>query len=570
MLFFLRGVFLASLLSAAGASQAMNAQEPVNALEPPTHGLGASMRILVETDALMDWRAAREALVQARPSPDAPPVHRFGIGHAPVWAYMVIDNPAGHALQRLLTINPTWTDEIDVHVIGPTGIRTSWHTGDARPGALYLDDALGYLLKHDFQPGRSEVLIRIATLDPMMLNVTLLTPEDQDRKARFERYSYGVLYGFVSALAVLNLLMYFGLGRSNSLYYALYLLSFVIVSLSYTGRGLVWLWPETPYVQRYVILFFMTAAACVGLKFAREFLELDTQTPALGKALRWTCHAVMAWITLAVALDLHRSAVYTAFLMSMFFALVLVPLGVHAARRRQPAAGYFLVAGVVSAIGLMSTTLSVWGLLPFPYNSWTYRGVEMSTMVEALLLQLALVDYIRSQIHQRLDAERDARMDALTQLANRRGFLEQAEVCRSVALRHQRPMTLVILDVDYFKSINDTHGHAVGDEVLVKLSRILLQLTRNGDCVARWGGEEFILLLPETDLAAGSQFAERVRNALEEMTFTAPQGAPVRITASFGVAQLEPGQSLEKLIIVADDALYSVKASGRNRVACAS
>jgi diguanylate cyclase (GGDEF)-like protein len=489
----------------------------------------------------------------------------LGIGHRPVWAHLVVDNPTDQPLKRQLAVSPSWTDTLDVHVVHPTGDTTHWHTGDALANAPYLDDALGYLFEHSFPPGRSEVLLRFATPDPMIVNVQLLTPLTLAQQAKFEHSSYGVLYGFLAALSVLNLIMYFGLGRSNSLYYALYLLSFVAMNLSYTGRGMAWLWPEAPYFQRYVILVLMVLSATAGLKFAREFLALDQSVPALGRGIQWACRGIIAWILVTVLFNWHATAVYTAFLASGIFSVALVPIGILAQRRGQAAAGYFLASGIASAIGLCATTFSVWGLLPF--TPWTYRGVEMGTMAEALLLQLALVQFIRAQMLKRLDAERDARVDALTQLANRRGFLEQAETAYGLAVRHQRPLAAVILDIDLFKAINDGHGHAIGDAVLVKVGQTLTRLTRNGDCVARWGGEEFIMLLPETDLTTATQFAERIRCALEEMVVIAKDEVRVQITASFGVAQLKPDQSLEKLITAADDALYSVKQSGRNRVA---
>lgn len=562
-------LLLTLLLGLGATAQAADAPGAVDALAPPLQPLGQHMRLLVETGARLNLAAAREAFATApRPPASAPvttPVLGLGIGHRPVWAHVVIENPTSQPLTRLLAVKPSWTDELDVHVVHPAGDSASWHTGDALAGALQLDDALGYLFPHSFPPGRSEVLIRVATPDPMILSVQLLTPETLARQAKFAHYSYGVLYGFIAALSILNLIMYFGLGRRNSLYYALFLLSFIVVNLSYTGRGLAWLWPQAPYLQRYVILVFMVLMACAGLKFAREFLELDQLAPTLGRGLRWACRSVIAWMLLAVFFDLHEAAVYTAFLVSGVFSVALIPIGAFALRRGQAAAGYFLASGIAATVGLCATTFSVWGLLPF--TPWTYRGVEMSTMTEALLLQLALAHFIRAQIHKRQDAERDARVDALTQLTNRRGFLEQAEVACHVAVRHQRPLAVVILDIDHFKHINDHHGHAVGDEVLVNVGQTLARLTRSGDCVARWGGEEFIMLLPETDLETATHFAERVRRELEEMVVSAKAGGRVQITASFGVAQLKPDQPLEKLIIAADGALYSAKQSGRNRVA---
>ena len=562
---FLWHLVLALWLGLTAPAQAADAPGAVDALAPPSQPLGQHMRLLTEIDAPLDLAAARQAFATAQDPPIHSPVLGLGIGHRPVWAHLVVDNPTDQPLKRQLAVSPSWTDTLDVHVVHPAGDTTRWHTGDALTSAPYLDDALGYLFEHSFPPGRSEVLLRFATPDPMIVNVQLLTPLTLAQQAKFEHSSYGVLYGFLAALSILNLIMYFGLGRGNSLYYALYLLSFVAMNLSYTGRGMAWLWPEAPYFQRYVILVLMVLSATAGLKFAREFLALDQSVPALGRGIQWACRGIIAWILVTVLFNWHATAVYTAFLASGIFSVALVPIGILAQRRGQAAAGYFLASGIASAIGLCATTFSVWGLLPF--TPWTYRGVEMGTMAEALLLQLALVQFIRAQMLKRLDAERDARVDALTQLANRRGFLEQAETAYGLAVRHQRPLAAVIVDIDIFKAINDGHGHAIGDAVLVKVGQTLTRLTRNGDCVARWGGEEFIMLLPETDLTTATQFAERIRCALEEMVVIAKDEVRVQITASFGVAQLKPDQSLEKLITAADDALYSVKQSGRNRVA---
>lgn len=552
----------------ARAADTPGATTPVDALTPPAQALGQHMRLLVESGARLNLAEARAAFAQASLPSVITPVLGLGLGHRPVWVHFVIDNPTRQPLTRLLTVEPSWTDMLELHVLSPTGETIHWQTGDALAGAAQLDSGLGYVFEHSFAPGHSEVLMRLATPDPLIVKVQLLTAQTMARQSRFTHASYGFLYGFLAALSILNLIMYFGLGRRNSLYYALYLLSFVAMNLAYTGRGLAWLWPEAPYFQRYVILVFMVLSACAGLRFAREFLELDRHSPQLGRSIHWACLALTGWMLVTVLFDWHTTAVWSAFLMSGTFSVALVPIGALALRRGQTAAGYFLASGIAATMGLSATTFSVWGLLPL--NDWTYRGVEMGTMAEALLLQLALVQFIRVQILKRLDAERDARVDALTQLANRRGFLEQAEVAYQVALRHQRPLAAVILDIDLFKHINDRHGHAMGDEVLVHVGQTLTRLTRSGDCVARWGGEEFIVLLPDTDLQTATDFAERIRRALEAMVVTAKDGTRIQLTASLGVARLQPGQDLEKLIIAADDALYSVKHSGRNRVAQAA
>ena len=165
------------------------------------------------------------------------------------------------------------------------------------------------------------------------------------------------------------------------------------------------------------------------------------------------------------------------------------------------------------------------------------------------------------------DLERLANTDALTGLANRRYFMEALarEIERSE--RYSRPLSLVLLDLDYFKKVNDTHGHPVGDVVLRAASDVLRSVRRDVDRAARLGGEEFALLLPETEAPGAAAVAERVRVRLEVTSHPSPGGEPFTVTASFGVASLGPGVATgEALLQAADEALYRAKRGGRNRV----
>jgi diguanylate cyclase (GGDEF)-like protein/PAS domain S-box-containing protein len=159
-----------------------------------------------------------------------------------------------------------------------------------------------------------------------------------------------------------------------------------------------------------------------------------------------------------------------------------------------------------------------------------------------------------------------ATKDSLTEAYNRRHFLERAdeEVRRSD--RHGRALSLCMLDADHFKNINDEFGHAAGDVVLRELARICRSHLRANDLLARVGGEEFTLLLPETALSGARAVAERVRVELEHATMRSPEGNALRITASFGVAEWKKGENLDGLLRRADRALYAAKDAGRNRV----
>jgi diguanylate cyclase (GGDEF)-like protein len=162
--------------------------------------------------------------------------------------------------------------------------------------------------------------------------------------------------------------------------------------------------------------------------------------------------------------------------------------------------------------------------------------------------------------------ERQALVDGLTGVANRRRCSDAlaAEVAR--AGRHGTALSLVLADLDDFKLVNDVHGHAAGDMVLREFADVLRATVRETDLAGRWGGEEFLLLLPGTDAVGAAQLAERVRLAFAERPILTPDGAPLAVTCSFGVSQHRAGEDEDGLTAAADRALYRAKAQGKNRV----
>ena len=164
------------------------------------------------------------------------------------------------------------------------------------------------------------------------------------------------------------------------------------------------------------------------------------------------------------------------------------------------------------------------------------------------------------------DARRMATTDALTGLLNRRAFIETIDRERARSDRHSFPLSLLLLDVDHFKRINDQYGHAAGDVVLQGVARVLEAVARRSDYVARWGGEEFVVGLPQTGEAGARVAGERVRRAIAAATHKLPDVESLQITASVGIASGEAPWSLDALVAAADEAMYAAKARGRNRV----
>lgn len=186
---------------------------------------------------------------------------------------------------------------------------------------------------------------------------------------------------------------------------------------------------------------------------------------------------------------------------------------------------------------------------------------------ETALLRLLAAELAGPLHIQRLmeEARNLARTDALTGLMNRRAFTEASERELARAERYTLPISVCILDVDHFKRVNDTHGHAAGDAVLVGLARMLKSMARRSDLTGRWGGEEFVLLFPQTGDAGARIAAERVRRAVAEAKFPSPVGE-LTVTVSIGISGARPPYTLEAAVANADKALYAAKARGRNRV----
>ncbi len=197
--------------------------------------------------------------------------------------------------------------------------------------------------------------------------------------------------------------------------------------------------------------------------------------------------------------------------------------------------------------------------------------IPMALMM--FFLELLLTRNLHETHRQRRMLEELAIQDPLTGLHNRRYFMMSASEHHRLAIRNGHPMCILMVDLDHFKRINDTFGHATGDQVIRLTSDVLRNELRASDILARFGGEEFIACLPETEQTAAVVAAERIRSSLEGSTIpiSAGEDAVLQVTASIGIAVSAQGsESLNGLIERADQALYEAKHRGRNQVVCAA
>ncbi|MFI0473701.1 GGDEF domain-containing protein [Halomonas sp. HMF6819] len=220
--------------------------------------------------------------------------------------------------------------------------------------------------------------------------------------------------------------------------------------------------------------------------------------------------------------------------------------------------------------GEMSDGYSLYGL---DKSSWPLSAHQAPMLIEWRVTAMTMPGYaqrvlvlvqrdISKRVEKEAELERLATTDMLTGLYNRARFdrLLRTELRRRH--RYVRPFSLIMLDIDFFKKINDSHGHDVGDQVLAKLGQLLIQNLRKVDYCARWGGEEFMILAPETSLEQAVQLAEKIRCCVSQTRF--PEAG--QVTVSLGVVEARLNETQKSVMKRVDDALYTAKEQGRDRV----
>ena len=365
-----------------------------------------------------------------------------------------IENRTKKNISRRLIIENSWLDKADITILHNEQLIRQLHLGDSFPFAERIIVHRFFAFDHDYAQGISQLFIRVETPDPMVLPIYFGTLEDSVKRDVFNGYSYGLLYGIVTALLLYNFILYIQLRLRRYLFYVMYLAMFILMNQSYTGHAFYLFWPESVLWQQWMNPFLITLYAC-------------------------------------------------------------------------------------SRIGLS---------------------------IDVILLSIALAAQFRHLQDAKQLAEQLARIDPLTGLFNRRAFYEAAEPILHNSLRYNHSMSVIIFDIDKFKLINDQYGHNFGDEVIKFIAEIIQKIKRKSDVSVRWGGEEFVILLPETGIEQARVLAERLRSNIKTTGFKNSE-MTLPFTVSLGVSEMsEEINSIEQLIKLADTRLYQAKENGRNQV----
>lgn len=481
----------------------------------------------------------------------------FEKGDAPAWWRVTVDRPVAAAgLPHLLLEGPYLT-RIEAWVPGAAG--PSLHSGPgaaAEPG--FSSRALAIPLPHGLAPGQP-VWLRVQSFGAVPMTLSIRS---------FGQIHHGDLVhvawrsGTLSALVAIALLAFgfwVGVGERSYGYFFGMLLSSAVYLALMGGE----LWGLHPALDRLVdsprpARLFASLGAVFSNSFVLRYLDLRRSLPWMGRVMQ----ALVLWMLAVAAMSLlvdHGSVPFFGNLGLAASAIATLLASLVLALRGQRAGMLVLAAWlplVVLSVLRVGEMLGGWPALP-----WTRYALDGSFVLAGMVLTIGLADKL---LELRRDRDR-AHLDGLTGILGRQAIEAGLEREIAHAAATGEPPSVAFVDFDNFKRINDQHGHAAGDECLRVAAARLAGSLRAGDLLGRYGGDEFLVVMPRTGLREARAVAERLRTALDRGLATTA-GIPLEVSLSIGVAQWQPGETAAGLLRRADAGLYASKADGRNRV----
>lgn len=373
-----------------------------------------------------------------------------------------------------------------------------------------------------------------------------------------------LMVGMLLALVFYNGLLYFATSKKENIFYSLYLISGLVwIALSYGLIGNIFNVFGLHVFKLNISLITMPIFLVLFMMAIFDTKKFYPTEHRFLQGLITLLTGTLIWGLFDISAALKPASSLAALMM-----LVTFSVSISLYRKGNPLVKYFIIGHSFFVVFNGIAVLFYKGLVAPTYlNS---HGVGIGIVLEALTLafiishRIKILEDIRSSQE---DLKRQASTDPLTKLYNRRFFFSEADYILQLAKASKTPVSLLVIDIDHFKNVNDSHGHATGDAVIIQLAGSLRQHSRTDDLIARFGGEEFVFLLPGADLQEASLCAERIRATCAAMEVKTGTGESVRLTVSIGAAEIDvSSEAVEAALGRADRALYEAKHAGRNRV----
>lgn len=407
--------------------------------------------------------------------------------------------------------------------------------------------------------------VRYEHADAMRLDFSVYERGYFEERSRAEYLLFGAWYGVLLLLLLGSMLLAIVMHQRSAGYYAAFIASTALMWALLNGLGFQYVWPGNVTLQNQGFhLSYLLFAFC-AFQFSRHFLHLPEILPQLDRVM-WATQLVMVATAVLRVLGNHDLVLILSYL-ALASTMLLPVVGLLAWRRGMRHARWFCIAWLIYSITLTLAVLNAATLFPGWSMDSALTFVQAGTIVEVVLLMLALGERVLQIEHERRAALDLAHRDPLTGLGNRRCLVASYQRLARRFEESGTPVFLGLIDLDEFKMVNDRYGHDAGDAILCRLADILQQHSRGEDTCIRYGGDEFVLLVQADSVAAVEHIVERIRTRFSERP-TLFGGQMIRHTLSAGVItaldqdiKLSPAEMLLKV----DMALYEAKSSGRNR-----
>ncbi|XKF06125.1 sensor domain-containing diguanylate cyclase [Vreelandella venusta] len=533
----------------------------------------------------------REVLVHAhafQPVESASDLH-FGYTQGDTWLITRLHNASPRPSTWIIKFEYPFLDHVTLYTLREQ-FSDVQHSGSAVPIA---ERALAHrqaVFPVTLEGGETVTIYsQVAAAGSKVLNYSVMTPEAFYAQNDRHNFWLATYFGMLLALSIYNLLLFFGLKERVFLYYSLFAFGFTLAILTFNGIGTLMFWSFLgEHTARLVAIGFTFASAMATL-FAQSFLNTWRYSPRWHRMLSG-CR-VIYWLALLAALLLPiQYALRLMDLVGFSASLLLLICGIYCSWRRVPSARLFVAAWSIFLLGAAVFALRNMSVLPA--NFVTLHGIQIGSAIEMLLLSFALAARFNKLKWQKERAQADtvamlkkqeaaleakvaARTQALEQLANhdmltgllnRHGLVRYAEAALAHRNSQQDPLALIMCDLDRFKPINDKYGHEAGDFVLQQVAKRLEHLAREGDHCARFGGDEFILLLEHVQQPSMLEdICGRIAQAVSA-PIKLPNGALVQVGVSMGISlSSDENSTLAHLLRDADQQMYADKARQTNR-----
>lgn len=527
----------------------------------------------------------------------------FGYCDKPIWFKFSIINDSTNPKEMILEISEMFHKTVDLYILsepvfyeknGMSVPIDERKIKELNPSFTLLFDA----------KERKDVFIKIESTYSIFGEIKIKSPMQYENDTKFTNNLFIFYLGAILIIALYNLFIYFYLKEKVYLYYVGYVLSFTLWAVLYRGFILRYIDMNTyDFLQIILPIFFIMFTL-----FSQSLLETKKYLPSMHKILNIFISILIVnviWVMISL---------YSGFNFMNFVVTLLIPILVFTAitlyRKGHKTALIYIIALLIYFMGISMINLVVLGVMP--YTSFTSNFVLLGSFIEIILFSLLLAYKISTLKKEKITSQENlliqkdtesirlsqmveektielsvlnnqladellkkeelekilmmqASTDSLTGILNRRAFFDECIKVVETSKRYKNDLSFLIIDIDFFKEINDTYGHLNGDIVLMDLVKIIENTIRSTDIFGRIGGEEFAVLMPETKQSDAINLAERIRHNISKHE-SVLDSHTVNVTVSIGLSYLTKEDSIIQTVLRrADLALFKAKENGRNQ-----